>query len=100
MFYLTTCSTYFISSDMALNIQLRTTQIMMAKTICHLIRGYSFRVTTRDILFAPSRRHGSTYHSLFYTSRGALAGICAADFMSRCEICCKSVIVDYILMVL
>ena len=35
--------------------------------------GYSFRLTARVLLYAPSHRQ-STYHGLCYTSRGALAG--------------------------
>ena len=37
--------------------------------------GYSFQLTARVILYAPSHREDSTYHSLCYTSRGALAGM-------------------------
>ena len=36
--------------------------------------GYSFLLTARVLLYAPSHRQDSTYHSLCYTSRGALAG--------------------------
>ena len=36
--------------------------------------GYSFRLTPRVILYAPSHKQDSTYHGLCYTSRGALAG--------------------------
>ena len=36
--------------------------------------GYSFRLTARVLLYASSHRQDSTYHSLCYTSRGALAG--------------------------
>ena len=36
--------------------------------------GYSFRLTTSVLLYAPSHRQDSTYHSLCYTSCGALAG--------------------------
>ena len=39
---------------------------------CHYM-GYSFRLTVRGLLYAPSYRQDSTYHSLCYTSRGALA---------------------------
>ena len=35
---------------------------------------YSFRLTARVLLYAPSHRQDSTYHGLCYTSRGALAG--------------------------
>ena len=47
----------------------RTIQIERKKTRCpHM--GYSFRLTARVLLYAPSQRQDSTYH----TSRGALAG--------------------------
>ena len=46
---------------------------MREKTPCHHM-GYSFRLTARVVLYAPSYRQDSTYHSLCYTSRGALAG--------------------------
>ena len=40
----------------------------------HSDRGNSFRLAARVLLYAPSHRQDSTYHSLCYTSRGALAG--------------------------
>ena len=36
--------------------------------------GYSFRLTASVLLYALSHRQDSTYHGLYYTSRGALAG--------------------------
>ena len=36
--------------------------------------GYAFRLAERVLLFAPSHRQYSTYHSLCYTRHGALAG--------------------------
>ena len=60
MLYLTTNSTHFIYD-------------YMASDIWHQI-GYSFRLTARVLLYAPSHRQDNTYHSLCYTSRGALAG--------------------------
>ena len=36
--------------------------------------GYSFRLAARVLLYAPSNRQDSTYHGLWYTSRGTLAG--------------------------
>ena len=36
--------------------------------------GYSFRLAARVLLYVPSHRRDSTYHSICYTSRGALAG--------------------------
>ena len=43
------------------------------KTRCHHM-GYSFRLTARVLLYAPSHRQDSTYHGFCYTSREALAG--------------------------
>ena len=73
MFYLTTHSTHFIYSYMASHIWYRTTQVATEETCCCHI-GYSFRLTARVLLYAPSHRQDSTYHGLCYTSRGALAG--------------------------
>ena len=72
-FYLTTHSTHFIYGYMASDIWLRTILIVRKETRCRHI-GYSFRLTTRVFLYAPSHRQDSTYHGLCYTSRGALAG--------------------------
>ena len=73
MFYLTTHSTHFIYGYMASDIWLRTTQIVREETrCCHI--GYSYRLTARVLLYAPSHRQDSTYHSLCNTSRGTLAG--------------------------
>ena len=74
MFYLTTHSTTFIYGYMASDIWLRTTiPIARKETRCRHI-GYSYRLTARVLLYAPSHRQDSTYHGLCYTSRGALAG--------------------------
>ena len=73
MFYLTTHSTHFIYGYMASIIWLRTILIVKKETCCCHI-GYSFRLTARVVLYAPSHRQDSTYHGLYYTSRGALAG--------------------------
>ena len=35
--------------------------------------GYSFQLTARVLLYAPTHRQDRTYHDLCYTSRGALA---------------------------
>ena len=58
---------------MASDIWLRTILIVRKETRCHHI-GYSYRLTARVLLYAPSHRQDSTYHGLCYTSRGALAG--------------------------
>ena len=73
MFYLTTHSTHFIYGYMASDIWLRTILIVRKETRCRHI-GYSYRLTARVLLYAPSHRQNNTYHSLCYTSRGALAG--------------------------
>ena len=73
MFYLTTHSTHFIYGYMASDIWLRTIMIVRKETRCRHI-GYSYRLTARVILYAPSHRQDNTYHGLCYTSRGALAG--------------------------
>ena len=73
MFYLTTHSTDFTYSYMASDIWLRTILIVRKETRCRHI-GYSYRLTARVLLYAPSHRQDNTYHGLCYTSRGALAG--------------------------
>ena len=73
VFYLTTHSTHFIYGYIASDIWLRTILIVRKETHCRHI-GYSFRLTARVLLYAPSHRQDSTYHGLCYTSRGALAG--------------------------
>ena len=72
MFYLTTHSAHFIYGYMASDIWLRTILIVRKETrCCHI--GYSYRLTARVILYAPSHRQDNTYHGLCYTSRGSLA---------------------------
>ena len=73
MFYLTTHSTHFIYGYMASDIWLRTILIVRKETRCRRI-GYSYRLTARVLLYAPSHRQDNTYHGLCYISRGALAG--------------------------
>ena len=73
MFYLTTHSTQFIYGYMASDIWLRTILIVRKETCCRHI-GYSYRLTARVLLYAPSHRQDNTYHSLCYTSQGALTG--------------------------
>ena len=72
MCYLTTHSTHFIYGYMASDIWLRTILIVRKETRCRHL-GYSYRLTARVLLYAPSHRQDSTYHGLCYTSRGALA---------------------------
>ena len=73
MFYLTMHSTHFIYGYMASDIWLRTILIVRKETCCRHI-GYSYRLTARVLLYAPSHRQDNTYHGLCYTRRGALAG--------------------------
>ena len=73
MFYLTTHSTHFLFTVIWRQTWLRTILIVRKETCCRHM-GYSFRLTTRVLLYAPSYRQDNTYHSLCYTSRGALAG--------------------------
>ena len=73
MFYLTMHSTHFIYSYMASDIWLRTILIVRKETRCRHI-GYSYRLTARVLLYAPSHSQDNTYHSLCYTSRRALDG--------------------------
>ena len=68
MFYLTMHSTHFIYGYMASDIWLRTIMIVRKETRCHHI-GYSFRLTARVLLYAPSHRQDSTYHSLCWLER-------------------------------
>ena len=37
--------------------------------------GLLFPISSKGFCYAPSHTHDSTYHSLCYTSRGALAGM-------------------------
>ena len=53
MFYLTTHSTHFIYGYMASDIWLRTILIVRKETRCRHI-GYSYRLTARVLLYAPS----------------------------------------------
>ena len=58
---------------MASDIWLRTILIVRKENrCCHI--GYSYRLTARVLLYAPSHRQDNTYHRLCYTSCGALAG--------------------------
>ena len=70
MFHLTTHSTHFIY--MASDIWLRSILIVIEETRCRHT-GYSFRLAARVLLYAPFHRQNSTYNSICYTSRGALA---------------------------
>ena len=69
MFYLTTNSTHFIygymvkdHSDSEKGNPLPPHRLLLS-------------ITARVLLYAPPHRQDDTYHSLCYTSRGALAGM-------------------------
>ena len=55
MLYLTTHSTHFIYGYMVSDIWLRTILIVKKETCCRHI-GYSYRLTARVLLYAPSHR--------------------------------------------
>ena len=63
MFYLTTHSTHFIYGYMASDIWLRIILIVRKETRCRHI-GYSYRLTARVLLYAPSHRQDNTYDGL------------------------------------
>ena len=67
MFYLTMYWNHFIYGYMESEIWYRITQLAREETHCCHHMGYSFQS-------APACRQDSTYHSLCYTSRVALAG--------------------------
>ena len=73
MFYLKMHSTHFIYGYMASDILLWTILIVRKETCCRHI-GYSYWLTARVLLYAPSHRQDNTYHGLCYISCGALAG--------------------------
>ena len=60
MFYLTMHSTHFIYGYMVSDIWLRTILIVRKETRCYHI-GYSYRLTARVLLYAPSHRQDNTW---------------------------------------
>ena len=66
-------NTFYLRLNVS-DLWLRTILIVRKETCCRHI-GYSFRLTARVLLYASSHRQDSTYHSLCYTSCGALAGM-------------------------
>ena len=73
MFYLTTHSTHFILRLYGVGHMVKDHSDSERGNRCRHI-GYSFRLAARVLLYASSHRQDNTYHSLCYTSRGALAG--------------------------
>ena len=78
VFYLMMHSTNFIYGYMVKDHSVRE------ETRCHHM-GYSFRLAARVLLYAPSHRQDSTYHSLCYTSQGALS--CESQNREFCKVC-------------
>ena len=72
MFYLMTHSVHFIYGYMVSDIWYRTTQIAREEICCHSM-GYTFQLSATLLFYTPSHRQHTTYYSLRYTSRGALA---------------------------
>ena len=58
---------------------------MREETRCRHM-DYSFQLTARVLLYAPFHRQESTFHSLCYTSRGALAGKTAAGCLHHLSV--------------
>ena len=77
-------------AHMVSDIWLWTIQIIRDKTHCCLFMSYSFWLAARAILYAPFHRQDSTYHSICYTSCGALAAVTnripprGIDLMTNC----------------
>ena len=67
MFYLTTHSTHFIYGYIASDIWLRTILIVRKETCCRHI-GYSYRLTARVLLYAPSHRQDNIPRPLLHQS--------------------------------
>ena len=67
MFYLTTHSTHFIYGYMVSDIWLRTILIARKETRCRHI-GYSYRLTARVLLYAPSHRQDNTYRTTAFVT--------------------------------
>ena len=51
-----------------------TIQIEREETRCCNYMGYTFQSAANDLLYTPTCRQDSTYHSICYTSCGALDG--------------------------
>ena len=72
MFYLTTHSTHFIYGLYGVRHMVKdhSDSERGNQLLPHTV-GFSFWLTARVLLYAPSHRQDSTYHGLCYTSRGA-----------------------------
>ena len=74
MFYLTTHSTHFNYGYMASDMVKDHSDSEKGNLLLPHTIGFSYRLTARVLLYAPSHRQDNTYYGLCYTSRGALAG--------------------------
>ena len=83
MFYLTTHSTHLILRLYGVRHMVKNHSNSEKGNHCRHM-DYFFRLTARVLLYAPSHRQDTTYHSLRYTSRGALAGT-RNSIMSECS---------------
>ena len=84
MFNLIMHSTHFIYSYIVKDTQIvvkdtqivvKDTPIVIKETHCFHYMSYYFQLAASVLLHAPSHTQDSTYHSLCYTCRGALAGM-------------------------
>ena len=57
--------------------------------------GYSFRLAAMVLLYAPSHRYDSTYHSPYYTSCGALAGMRNSNNNLKKDLCTECMDVTF-----
>ena len=65
---------YLICGVTVSDIWQRTMEIAREKNLWSPEIGYFFQLAGMDLLYVPSHRQDSTYHSLCYTSLGALTG--------------------------
>ena len=75
MFYLMMPSAHFIYDHMVSDIWQKNILLMREESHCCHYRSFSFQLAVRVVLYASSHRQDNTYHSLCYTSGGALAGL-------------------------
>ena len=87
MFYLMTHSTHFIYGYMASDIWLRTILIVRKETRCHHI-GYSYQLTARVLLYAPSPiLFGEVLFYMFVLVFGFVFGFLTMHFTCFIDVC-------------
>ena len=89
MFYLMTHSIHFYLRLYGVWHMVKDYSDSGEETSCHHI-SYSFWLASKVLLYTPSHRQDSIYHSLCYTCRGALAGMRNSS-MGPPENCGKSI---------